>query len=100
MQVSRAVTTLARAPARGFVMQLTRFSRSVVFGPDTLKKLEETFDKAWAAVSDNFAANARDVARLRLATIVLEFAAESDCNWLELRSRAIDAMQLPGAACG
>jgi hypothetical protein len=79
-------------------MHLTPFSRSVVFGPDTLKELEETFDRAWTAVADNFAGNSRDAARLKLATIILEFAAEADCNLLELKSRAIGAMQLPGAA--
>ena len=74
------------------------FSRSVVFDPHTLKKLQETFDRAWPAVAGNVTANSHDAARLRLATIILECAAEGEYNLLELKSRAIDAMQLSGAA--
>jgi len=76
----------------------TPFGHSITYEPDTLKKLGETFDKAWAAIDRNFTGGSRDAARLRLATIILEFAADLDCNWLELKCRAIGAMQLPHAA--
>jgi hypothetical protein len=39
-----------------------------------------------------------NAARLQLATIILEFAADGDCNLLELKCRAMGAMQLPRAA--
>ena len=74
------------------------FGRSLTFDPDTLKKLGETFDRAWAAIAGNFAGSSSDTARLKLATIILEFAADGDCNLLELKCRAIGAMQLPRAA--
>jgi hypothetical protein len=68
------------------------FNRSAVFDPDTLKKLGETFDGTWAAVACNFGCNSRDAARLKLATIILDFAADGDSNLLELKCRAIGAM--------
>jgi hypothetical protein len=73
-------------------------SHGAVYDPDTLKKLGETFDRAWAAIAGNFAGSSCDAARLQLATIILEFAADGDCNFLELKCRAIGAMQLPRAA--
>jgi hypothetical protein len=30
------------------------FGRSVTYDPETLKKLGETFDRAWAAIAGNF----------------------------------------------
>jgi hypothetical protein len=74
------------------------FNRSAVFDPDTLRKLGKTFDETWAAIACNFKSNTRDAARLKLATIILDFAAEGDCNFLELKCRTIGAMQLPRAA--
>jgi hypothetical protein len=82
----------------GFVMHHTPFNRSAVFDPDTLKDLGETFDKAWAAIASNFTGSSREVARLKLATLILEFAANGDCNALEVECRAIGAMQVPLAA--
>ena len=79
-------------------MHHTPFGRSLTYDPDTLKKLGETFDTAWAAIAGNFAGSSCDAARLQLATIILEFAADGDCNLLELKCRAIGAMQLPRAA--
>ena len=46
----------------------------------------------------NFTGSSRDAARLQLATIISEFAADGDCNLLELKCRAIGAMHLPRAA--
>jgi hypothetical protein len=79
-------------------MHHTPFGRSVTYDPDTLKKLGETFDRAWAAIAGKFTGSSHDAARLQLATIMLEFAADGECNLLELRCRAIGAMQLPRAA--
>jgi hypothetical protein len=89
---------LARSSNWGSVMHHIPFGRSLTFDPDTLKKLGETFDKAWAAIAGNFTGSSRDAARLQLATIILEFAADGDCNLLELKCRAIGAMRLPRAA--
>ena len=79
-------------------MHHTSHGRSVTYDPDTLKKLGETFDRAWAAIAVNFTGSSCDAARLQLATNILEFAADGECNLLELKCRAISAMQLPRAA--
>ncbi len=79
-------------------MHHTPFGRSLTYDPDTLKKIGEIFDTAWAAIAGNFAGSSCDAARLQLATIILEFAADGDCNLLELKCRAIGAMRLPRAA--
>ena len=81
----------------GSVMHHTPYGRSVTYDPDMLKKLGQTFDGAWAAIAGNFTGSSCDAARLQLATIILEFAADADCNLLELKCRAIGAMQLPRA---
>ena len=69
-----------------------------VYDPDTLRTLGIVFDKAWASIASNFDRGACEAARLRLASIILEFAAEGDRDPLELKCRAIGAMQLPRAA--
>ena len=71
--------------------------RQLTYDPDTLKKLAETFD-GLGLIAGNFTGSSCDAARLQLATIILEFAADGDCNLLELKCRAIGAMQLPRAA--
>ena len=76
-------------------MHHTPYGRSLTYDPDTLKKLGENFDRSWVAIADNFTGSSCDAARLQLATIILEFAADGDCNLLELKCRAIGAMQLP-----
>jgi hypothetical protein len=79
-------------------MHTTRFGHGAVYDPDTLRKLGIVFDNAWAAIAANFDAGSREAARLRLASIILEFAAEGAPDPLELKCRAIGAMQLPRAA--
>jgi hypothetical protein len=81
-----------------FVMHYTPFNRSAVFDPDMLKELGETFDKAWAAIASNFTGSSREGARVRLATLILEFGADGDSSALEVGCRAIGAMHLPLAA--
>jgi hypothetical protein len=79
-------------------MHATPFSRSATYDPATLKKLGETFDSAWASIACNFANSSYEAARLRLATLILDFAADAadgDCDVVELKCRAIGAMQLP-----
>jgi hypothetical protein len=76
-------------------MHATPFSRSATYDPATLKRLGETFDSAWASIACNFANGSHEAARLRLATLILDFAADGDCDAVELKCRAIGAMQLP-----
>ena len=78
-------------------MHTQPFDRSAVYGPDTLKVLGGIFDDTWASIVDNFDPGSRDSARVRLATILLELAA-TDCAPLELKCRAIGAMQVRSAA--
>jgi hypothetical protein len=79
-------------------MYLTPFGRSAVYDPATLKRIGETFDSAWASIACNFTDSSHEAARLKLATFILDFAANGDCNAVELKCRAIGAMQLPRAA--
>jgi hypothetical protein len=79
-------------------MRAMPFGRSAVYDPDTLKTIGESFDSAWASIAHNFKGRFRDPARMRLATVILELAADGDCDPLELKCRAIGAMRLPLAA--
>jgi hypothetical protein len=79
-------------------MHDTPFGRSVTYDPSMLHILGEIFESAWASIASNFTSGSREPARLQLATIILELAADGDCNPLELRCRAIGAMHLPPAA--
>ena len=65
-----------------------------VYDPDRLRTLGIVFDMAWASIAHNFNRGSREAARLRLASIILEFAAEGDRDPLELKCRAIGAMQV------
>jgi hypothetical protein len=82
----------------GFVMHTMRLGPGAVYDPDTLRTIGTVFENAWASIADNFEAGSRDPARLRLARIILKFAAEGAPDPLELKCRAIGAMQLPHAA--
>ena len=79
-------------------MHTTGFGHGAVYDPDTLRTLGTVFENAWASIAANFDAGSRESARLRLATVILEFAAEGAPDPLELKCRAIGAMQLPRAA--
>jgi hypothetical protein len=82
----------------GSVMHTAPYGYGAVYDPDTLRTLGMVFDSAWASIAANFDARSREPARLRLAKIILEFASEGATDPLELKCRAIGAIQLPRAA--
>jgi hypothetical protein len=65
---------------------------SATYDPDALKALGETFDSAWASVAHNFGDLSREAARLEMAMLILEFAADGYGSYLELKCRAIGAI--------
>jgi hypothetical protein len=79
-------------------MHTAPFGYGAVYDPDTFKTLGTVFENAWDSIAANFGAGSCESARLRLARIILEFAAEGAPDPLELKCRAIGAMQLPHAA--
>ena len=79
-------------------MHTAPFGCGAVYDPDTLRTLAIVFDNAWASISHNFDRGSREPARLRLASIILEFAAEGDSDPLELKCRAIGEMHVRRAA--
>ena len=72
--------------------------RGAVYDPDTLRTLGIVFDDAWGSIANNFDRGSREPARLRLASKILEFAAEGNRDPLELKCRAIGAMKVRRAA--
>ncbi len=83
---------------RGFVMHTAPFGHGAVYDPDTLRTLGLVFDNAWASLAHNFDSGSSERARLRLASIILEFASAGDRDPLELKCRAIGAMHVGHAA--
>jgi hypothetical protein len=80
-------------------MQHAPFSLSAVYGPHALKTVGQAFDSAWASIAANFVGAAREQAREKLATIILQLAADgSGDDLLELKCRAIGEMRLPRVA--
>lgn len=79
-------------------MHTARFGCGAVYDPDTLRTLGIVFDTAWASIAKNFDRGSHEPARLRLASIILEFAAEGDRDPLELKCRAVGAMHVDHAA--
>jgi hypothetical protein len=79
-------------------MHNTPYGRSVTFDPETLKKIRRDLRQGSGCNRWQLHGSSCDAARLQLATIILELAADGDCNLLELKCRAIGAMQLPRAA--
>ena len=75
-------------------MHTASLGHGAVYDPDTLRTLGIVFDKAWASIAHNFDRGAREAARLRLASIILELAADCTRDPLELKCRAIGAMQV------
>jgi hypothetical protein len=73
-------------------MLTPKLSPTGVYDPRALRTLCTVFDTAWAAIEHNFDPSSRQGARLRLATVILELAAVSECDPLELKCRAIDVM--------
>jgi hypothetical protein len=79
-------------------MHIASCGHGAVYDPDALRTLGLGFDNAWASIAANFDARSREPARLRLAKMILEFAAEGDRDPLELKCRAIGAMKVRRAA--
>jgi hypothetical protein len=69
-----------------------------VYDPDTLNRLGKVFDDAWATIAHRFNSRTREAARLKLAANILQLSAAGAWDPLELKCRAIGAMQLPFAA--
>ena len=74
------------------------FGHSEVYDPDGLRALNTVFEYAWASIAHNFDPGSREAARLKLAKIIFQLAAIGDRDLLELRCRAIGAMQVPSRA--
>jgi hypothetical protein len=72
----------------------TPLARREVYDPEVLRSLRTVFDKAWASIEHNFDAGSREAARLKLAAIVFQLVSVGDCDLLELKCRAIGAMQV------
>jgi hypothetical protein len=79
-------------------MHTTPYGYGAVYDPDALRTIGAVFDNAWASIAVNFDARSCEPARLRLAKIILGFASGGATDPLELKCRAIGAMQLPRAA--
>ena len=79
-------------------MRTAPFLHGATYDPETLRILGMVFDNAWASIAANFEAGSEEAARLKLATIILQLAVDVECDPLELKCRAIGAMQLPRAA--
>ena len=71
----------------------TLFANREVYDSDALRALSTVFENAWASIEYNFDTGSREAARLKLARIIFQLAATGDPNLLELRCRAIGAMQ-------
>jgi len=98
MDASPATGHTYFANERGSVMHTTPYGYGAVYDPDALRTLGTVFENSWASIAANFDASSREPARLRLAEIILEFASEGATSPLELKCRAIGAMQYPARA--
>ena len=65
-----------------------------VYDTDALRTLATVFENAWASIEYNFDPGSREAARLKLAKLIFQLAATGDHDLLELRCRAIGAMQV------
>ena len=78
----------------GSVMHTALNGYGAIYDSDTLTTLGIVFDNAWASIAHNFDCGSRESARLRLASIILEFAADYTRDPIELKCRAIGSMQV------
>jgi len=81
-------------------MHTAPFGHGAVYDPGTLRALGLVFDNAWASLAHNFDSGSSERARLRLASIILEFASAAEVREISKkdpashptrRSRAQDA---------
>jgi hypothetical protein len=64
------------------------------FGPEVLKAIGEAFDAAWTEIADNYSdvVAEREAGRVKLATALLEVAAEDGRDPRALKSAALGRM--------
>ena len=68
------------------------------YGPDAMKTITQAFDEAWSVIAGNFADNAIEAGRLRLANALLSVACEDSRDVDALKRGALGAMALSYAA--
>ena len=74
-------------------MEARRLIDNASFGPDTLKALSQAFDEAWAYIEGNFGCDqAREAARVKLATALLSVANDDSRDLEVLKRAALEAM--------
>ena len=73
----------------------TSSTHGAVYHPETLKRAGQAFESAWARIARDFEPAAHAEARLKLAGIVLQLAADGESSALELKCRAIGTMHAP-----
>ena len=67
------------------------------YDADTVKKLGQAFDAAWDEIAANYSSTpAVEAARLKLANIILSFAAEGERDPEQLKARAVRTMNVDG----
>jgi len=63
------------------------------YDADTVAMLGRVFDEAWAQIAPNYTSTlAVQAARLKLANIILSFAAEGERDPAELKARSVRTM--------
>jgi hypothetical protein len=68
-------------------------TRKAAYDPPTVKMLGQAFDEAWASVARNYRSPlAIEAARLKLANIVLNLAAEGERDLERLKDRAMRSL--------
>jgi len=72
----------------------TPLGHTKVYDTAALRTLSRVFENAWASIEYNFDPGSREAARLKLAKLIFQLAATGDHDLLELRCRAIGAMQV------
>ena len=73
----------------------TPLGHTAVYDTAALRTLSTVFENAWASIVEyNFNPGSREAARLKLAKLIFQLAATGDHDLLELRCRAIGAMQV------
>ena len=74
-------------------MEARRLIDNASFGPETLKALSQAFDEAWAHIEGNFGCDqAREAARVKLATALLSVASDDSRDVEVLKKAALEAM--------
>jgi hypothetical protein len=74
-------------------MEARRLIDNASFGPDSLRAIGQAFDEAWASIEGNFGCDqAREAARLKLATALLSLASEGGRDVEVLKTAALEMM--------